>query len=944
MIFVLGIYGSLVLTIVQAIAPAVINSVALVDEGYRLQRMSEPLAYNLFLNLNDSNFYTYSGSVDIEMRYLDSLDYFYLNSAGLVIDEKSIRITKPNGDVLPIQNLISMEKYEKLYLAFGEVLEKNSVYVVHIEFSNNIGTDLKGLYRSSYTLENSRRFLVATHFQATYARTVFPCYDEPSYKAYFNVSLRHSSNFNAISNMPVQEIKKDDNHSITTKFETSPLMSSYLLAFVVSDYKTLSNEEDFIRVYAPETQVQYTGYAKYFAQRAMEHLEAIFDKKFQLPKVDLVAIPDFNMGAMENWGLITFRAVYLIYDEHTTSVRTQQSIANLITHEFVHSWFGNEVTPEWWTYLWLSEGIARYFEYYVTDQIERNWQLWEQFIVNNVHSALAQDDKYDNRPMNYYTTEPDILNNLFDYVVYAKSASVIRMIQSVIGFKAFNKALNHYITHRSYQTTNPDYLCASIEQFNEVDLPSSIYEILNSWADTAGYPLVLVTKNGNSVTIQQKRFWMPMEGENTPINTLYYIPINYATSMEANYNNTTPDDWLTPSNTQITKEFPGSVTWIIVNKLQTGYFRVNYDNENWAALTAILKSDQIESIPVINRAQLLDDVCNLAKAGEVSYDIALSFLLYLEKEMEYIAWSTAYNSLTHLNRMLMGNENYSRFEDFVRTLTTIIYNKTRLIDRSNHIIKLHHGNTAYLACYFGVDACVNDARTLVQHMLDDDSYIIPEEEQEVAFCAMSKYDISLGAETLKTLFDRYLPLRESQKGLITRFIAGMGCSRNTTMIRLYLSLTTSNIPGFSITVSERTEILTAVIAGSFEGLVESLNFVLNHYPDIARLYSSLTEIFTEFGNRINNNYTFQLFQDIVTRYEDMFSDSLRSTASKALTKATQNVAWTYKYADIINSWMIENEFVLSTTTVAPSDPGSASSIHVSIFIVIVLTSFCVCIW
>ncbi|XP_055523956.1 aminopeptidase N-like isoform X2 [Wyeomyia smithii] len=668
--------------------------------------------------------------------------------------------------------------------------------------------------------------------------------------------------------MPVQEIEVDeDGNFITTKFEKSPLMSSYLLAFVVSDYKTLSSENDIIKVYAPETEVQHTTYAKNFAVKSMESLESLFGRKFQLPKVDLVPIPDFNRGAIENWGLITFRATYLIYDEHNTPARTQQTIANLITHEFVHSWFGNEVTPEWWTYLWLSEGIARYFEYYVTAQIESDWQLWEQFIVNNVHSALSQDDKNDNRPMNYYATNPEELNSLFDYVVYAKSASVIRMIENVIGFEAFRAALENCITQRSYQTTNPDYLYNSIEEFNEADLPSSISEIFSSWASSTGYPLVLVTKNGNSVTISQKRFWMPVEGETAPEDTKYYIPINYATSIVADYNNTTPDDWLTPTNTQIMKEFPSAIEWILLNKLQASYFRVNYDSENWAALTAILKSDRMESIPVINRAQLVDDVCNLAKAGEISYDIALSLLLYLERETEYIIWSTAYNALIHLNMMLLGNDNYSRFEDFMRSLTVNIYSNVRLIDRSNHIVRLHHGNTAYLACYFGVDNCVKDAQTLVQQMLDDDSYVIPEEEQAAAFCALNKYDMALGSEALTALFDRYLPIQESESGLITQFIAGLGCSRNTTMISFHLSLTINNIPGFQLTGIERTEILTAIIKGSYEGLFESLNFILKNYPDIAYKYSSLTGIFAEIGNRINNHQTFELFQDIQQNME-----------------------------------------------------------------------------
>ncbi|XP_058813863.1 aminopeptidase N-like isoform X2 [Topomyia yanbarensis] len=778
-------------------------------------------------------------------------------------------------------------------------------------------------------------YIATTHFESTYARTVFPCYDEPSYKAYFNVAIRHSSKFHALSNMPVLQTKQDSDKLTTTWFKQSPLMSSYLLAFIVSDYATLSTDQDRIRVYAPENQVQHTTYALDFAEKSLQILEQLFGHNFQLPKVDLVAIPDFNMGAMENWGLITFRAVYLIYDDRFTTARTKQSIANLITHEFVHSWFGNEVTPEWWTYLWMSEGVARYFEYYVTAQIENTWMLWQQFVVNNVHSALSQDDKSGNRPMSYYATEPDVLNSLFDYVVYAKSAAVIRMIQNVIGFDAFQKALNDYITSLSYQTTKPEYLYTSIEKFNRENLPGTITEIFNSWADNAGYPVVTVTKTGNCITFSQKRFWMPVEDETAPPDTTYYIPINYATSEIADYDDTKAIDWLTPENPQMQKELPSPVNWILVNKLQTGYYRVNYDKDNWVALTDILKSEQMETIPIINRAQLIDDVSNLAKSGDVSYDIALSLLQYLEQETEYIPWSTAYNVLIHLNRMFSGNENYSRFEDFLRTITGRMYENVRMTGLMDHISRLHRGNTVYLACYFGVKTCIADAQQLVQRMLDDESYLVPEEVQSAAFCAMSKYDTTLQAEAIRVLFDRYLPMKESDSGLIGRFIAGLGCNRNVTMIEFYLGLTVSNIPGFQLTGSERTQMLNAVISGSSEGLLTSLRFVLEYYSNVAYLYSSLVPVFTEFGNRINSKETFELFEDIIANHGSDFSDSLRSAASKALAQATQNTAWTAKYTEIISEWLTANEFELSTTTANPN-PGSASSTIVSLFLTSVM--------
>ncbi|XP_001651477.2 aminopeptidase N [Aedes aegypti] len=904
------------------------------DERYRLRRVSEPLSYKLYLDISDENFYSYRGSVDIEMRYLDTSNHFYLSSDGLVIDRDSIKVTKPNGDDLPLANLDTMDKYEMLIFYFNERLEQNAIYQVHIEFSNNIGTELKGLYRSSYTVGNATRYIATTHFESTYARSVFPCYDEPSYKAYFDVTIRHRSQYHALSNMPIKERVQDGEQHSITQFERSPFMSSYLLAFIVSDYKTLAEETDHIRVYAPENQVQHTIYAREFAQKSLQILEDLLGHEFQLPKVDLIAIPDFNMGAMENWGLITFRAVYLIYDDATTTARTKQNIANLITHEFVHSWFGNEVTPEWWTYLWLSEGFARYFEYYVTAQIEDEWHLWEQFVVNNVHSAFSQDDKAGNRPMSFYATEPDVLNGLFDYVVYAKSASVIRMFQNVIGFESFKAALNDYIESRSYMTTHPDYLYASIEKFSEVAMPGSVKTVFNNWADNAGYPVVTVTRNGKFVTCAQKRFWMPVEGETAPEDTKFYVPLNYATSAEADFNDTTAVDWLTPDIPEYTKELPADVDWILVNKQQTGFYRVNYDNNNWAALTEMLKSEKLYTIPVINRAQLIDDASNLAKAGELSYEIAFSLLEYLEMESEYIPWSTAYNALIHLNRMFSSNENYSRFEDFVRKITSRMYARISLTGTTSHISRLHRGNTIYLACYFGVTACVEDSQNLMQQMMSDESFVVPEEAQSAAFCSFSKHISSLNEDLMQMFFERYLSMKNNDNGLVSRFITGMGCTRNTTMIELYLALTTTNLPGFQLTGTERNQILVSVLSGSPEGLRASLKFMLEYYPDVSYMAGSVANIFTEFGNRINQKEQFETLQDIVAKYGGVFTESVYSAAGRALVQAEKNLAWVDQHSEAISNWLVSNDYTLSTTTVKP-DKGGASSITAGFLLTLV---------
>ncbi|XP_049534952.1 aminopeptidase N-like [Anopheles darlingi] len=897
------------------------------DPSNRLGNQSEPISYKLELDVTSYDFYSYTGTVDILVRFNRPSDSFHLNIAGPVIDKESISVTGPEGSNRTLIETIEQYDVEKIMFVFAEgSFVPDSTYRVRMSFSNSIGTELKGLYRSSYKVGNMTRYLATTHFEATYARTVFPCYDEPSFKATYDVQIRHRTEYNAISNMPVIEKTQVGDYTVT-RFDTTPLMSSYLLAFVISDFETISQESDRFRVFAVAHKVAHTGYALDFLGKSMRTLENFFGHQYQLPKADLIAIPDFAMGAMENWGLITFREQYLIYEEGVTTARTKQNIGDLITHELTHMWFGNEVTPEWWTYLWLSEGFARYFEYYITSQLEPTWNLWEQFIVTNVHSALGQDCQSNNRPMSYDATRPSLLNNLFDYVVYAKSASVIRMIQNVIGFDNFRPALNDYLRSRSYLTTNPQYLYESIEKFRTVDLPASVEKIFESWANAPGYPLVTVTIDWNQRTLKasQKRFWMPNDLDTPPKNELFYVPLNYGfNGMSAeDKENTAPSFWLTPDQPEVSVNIDSNIDVIFMNKQQTGYYRVNYDKESWNQLIKTLNDDKFdEHIPVINRAQLVDDVANLARAGLVDYSVALSLMQYLERETEYIPWSTAYNALLHLDRMYAGYEGYPRFETYVRTLTSCMYENVRLVGSVDHINRLHRGNTVYLACYSGATTCLHDASTLINKTIDDPSFVIPEETQAAVFCALHKHGLSVTVNDTIAWFEGQFLAESVDLDMINRYITSVGCSRNEKILHYYLSLTNQNEPSLPITIATRNQIYLALIGGSSTARTAALNYLYEHYYTVAYLIPDMLPIIAELGNRINKRSDYELLVQIKEKYRGTMLATIVEAIEGAKQKAEQNIAWIESYSSSVNSWLID-EMYEGTTQEPPGDGGSA---------------------
>ncbi len=365
-------------------------------------------------------------------------------------------------------------------------------------------------YNNDYLF--SCRWIATTQMQPTDARRALPCFDEPAFKSVFDVEIIHRANTSALSN-GIERVEKepigDNGRWVVTKFKRVREMSTYLLAFVVSDfhYKEATTKNGVLfRVWSRPEAVENTMYALKAGVDILNYFEEYFDFDYPLEKQDMMAVPDFAAGAMENWGLILYRETALLFDPLLNSASNQQRVAVVVSHELAHQWFGNLVTPEWWDDLWLNEGFASYVQYLGVDNIEPNWQMKLQFLVEELQPVFTEDALGTSHPVRVPVGAPSEINEIFDSISYEKGASIIRMLDNILTEDVFKEGLNYYLTERAYGNANSDDLWTVLTYADEDKGKNDVKKIMDTWTLQMGYPYVSFTRNGKTLTAMQKHF------------------------------------------------------------------------------------------------------------------------------------------------------------------------------------------------------------------------------------------------------------------------------------------------------------------------------------------------------------------------------------------------------------------------------------------------------
>lgn len=513
------------------------------------------------------------------------------------------------------------------------ISNKFDIVTLQLEFSGNIQDgSMHGLYPCRYELDGESRELLATQFESHHAREVFPCVDEPAAKATFDVTLTTETGVTVLGNMPVKNQHKEAGTLVTT-FDRTPRMSSYLLAWVIGDLqrktaKTNSGVE--VNVWAtPAQSPESLDFALGEAVQLIEFFDDYFETPYPLPKSDHVALPDFSSGAMENWGLITYREIALLADPATTTVQNKQQVSQVIAHELSHQWFGNLVTMRWWDNLWLNESFAKLMEYYAVDVLHPTWGTWLEFATFETIIALRRDAIDGVQPVQVGVRHPDEIGALFDpAIVYAKGARLMRMCQEFIGHEAFRTGLTSYFQEFAYQNTEADDLWRHLSKASGQD----IERLMGTWIGQGGYPVVHVYPDH----LVQERFFI---GPHTDSNQVWPIPLG--TAPETNL----PDLF---DARELWLSVPGDTR---LNVRDSSHFITHYQPEHLAKLL-----DRLDTLDELGRLQLLHEQTLLARGGAVLSAELVDLLTTYQDETSQSVWDIMSVAFGELKKFVESDE------------------------------------------------------------------------------------------------------------------------------------------------------------------------------------------------------------------------------------------------------------------------------------------------
>lgn len=716
----------------------------------RLPSNVSPKHYLLTLEPDLLNF-TFTGLEQVSLQVKEATDKIILNANELEIGE--VTYESADGTKMVPRDVTLSKEDERLIITFNSPLKPGSG-TLHISYKGYLNDKLKGFYRSKYPSTDAKspdRYVATTQFESTYARFAFPCWDEPAIKATFRVTLVAPKDALALSNMPpVEEKTRSDGKKVVT-FDQTPIMSTYLLAFIVGHFDFLEKTTKHgvkVRAYTAPGKKDQGQFALDVAARSLDFYTDYFNTPYPLPKMDLVSISDFAAGAMENWGLTTYRETTILVDPEKTSADRKQRIALVVAHEIAHQWFGNLVTMEWWTDLWLNEGFATFMEYLCIENLIPEYSVWQQFVSDEYSTALRLDGLHSSHPIQVKIENPSEIDEIFDAISYSKGASVIRMLHNYIGDDDFRKGMSDYLNKFKYQNARTEDLWDSLEAASS----KPVRDVMTSWTQQKGYPVISVSQAQDGVNrvlnLSQEKFVSNGILPDEEKAYQWMVPISVISSSSPNAS--VLDHLMSEKKNELVVPGIKPGEWIKLNQASVGVYRVAYSED---MLNTLIPAIESKSLPPLDRLNVLDDIYALVVSGKSSTPQVLKVLEAYKNEDNYNVWSSITTSISKLNALLSHTEYQDLYKEWARKLLVNIRSTVGWEKKpgDGHTETLLRSDILSILVTLDDPAVLAESKRLFYAHVNK-TYVIPADVRQIVYYSVAK-------QADEALFDVLLKVR-----------------------------------------------------------------------------------------------------------------------------------------------------------------------------------------
>uniref|UniRef100_A0A8C2GZU5 Aminopeptidase n=1 Tax=Cyprinus carpio TaxID=7962 RepID=A0A8C2GZU5_CYPCA len=832
----------------------------------RLPSYIVPVHYHLLIHPNLTTL-RFNGSVKIEIDVKNNTNWVVLHSKNLkiftatVLDEHEAHLSDK------VLSVLEYPSHEQIAIFSPKILTSGEKYFLYLEFGAPLSDGFYGFYKSTYkTKAGETRVLASTHFEPTSARMALPCFDEPIFKANYTVRIRRGPSHIALSNMPLEQTVEIGNGLFEDQFEVSVRMSSYLLAFIVCDFRSVSGMTATginITIYAVPEKWHQTHYALEAALRLLEFYEQYFNILYPLPKLDLIAIPDFQAGAMENWGLTTYRETSLLYDPDISSASDKLWVTMVIGHELAHQWFGNLVTMEWWNDIWLNEGFARYMEFVSLEAVYPELKVEDHF-VDTCFGAIGRDSLNSSRPISSLAENPAQIEEMFDTVSYDKGACILHMLRNFLTNEGFQSGIIRYLRRFKYSNARNEDLWDNLIKYRFAGEHIDLKKMMYTWTLQKGIPLITVKRQGRKLYIGQ---------ELSPIYVLFIHFTVHNTSLS------------NPDVLTLDEE----VDWVKLNSDMNGYYIVHYDEEGWNALTELLRINHT-ALSFKDRASLIHNAFQLVTAGRLSLNRALDLIGYLKSETHNVPLLQGLGYLQSFYKMI--EKRNIIFRDF---LSGDVIDKQSWSDDGMVSDRRLREEVLSLACDFDYPPCLEKAKHLYNSWVESNGAIsLPTDVSETVYMVGAQDDSGWAY-----LLEKYgVSMCETEK---SKFLSALASSKDSEKLSRLLQLgmdgtliKTQNLPS-----------LIYLVAKNPVGHFLAWDFVKKHWDELVEKFplgsfgirNIIVGTVTQFSSTEELREVENFFKSITEQVSEL------RVIQVATENVEKNIMWLSRNLETMRTWL-----------------------------------------